>query len=278
MSRYMLKLKVFRFASFLVLLVFALAASAADRVVPRYEILPDDQREFRDQMDERDLPFCRAYIDNLNAFPLDTPPPVCEAMVHPKFPDFQKPQWRQWSKDELWKRREIVKQIHLYLEYGGEELIRVGRARSTQELVKHAKRPFNEAEWERLLKQRMVDRDLRVSEATVKLKQFGEVTFVRYQIDRCDPYSESGQFNGGGYFFALNKEKNQLNLKNYEKERGLYSISSRRTDLFIHQGMPIDHKWYWGPDYKFGTIHLAGTTCYIRYNQSLESIRQRMIK
>jgi len=53
---------------------------------------------------------CLDFEKNLNEFPV-WPPMICERKLSPKFPQFRRPAWRTWSKEEIWERRAILKSI-----------------------------------------------------------------------------------------------------------------------------------------------------------------------
>jgi hypothetical protein len=233
-----------------------------------------------DQMGTQELPFCRAYLANLNAFPPETPPMVCEAMIHPAFPDFSKPAWRQWSAEELWERRKIVRQLQWYLrywhhDYAGAPLIRQTPTDTMVEKLVDGAPDFAYIRWEPQFKANIQGRHLRMSEAFIKTSAFGTVTMVKYEIDICDPYAPYSNGGGGRKFFMLNPQGDGLDFTNVELK---FSPFAHSTDLFVYRGEVNYQSWSWEGDFDYGVLFLHGSTCRYRYESSLAAAKRRKVQ
>lgn len=176
---------------------------------------------------------CEAFLKNLNAFPDNEPPMVCEQKIHPTHPEFSKPQWE-----------EMDVQSNLNIVHAAEIQIKALYGRQEVE-----KPPFDK--WLELFLSRIKSGEAkpRLMKATMALNVRGPETLIAYRpLDgECasNVASDKGLSGfGAGYFiFALRSEAGMM-LEPVPADLLSRSILSYRgSPFFIRASSAKSESW-----------------------------------
>ena len=169
---------------------------------------------------------CEAFLKNLNAFPKDEPPMVCEQKIHPSHPEFTRPLWE-----------EMNVQNNLKLIYQAESLM-VRFTPSTTTPKPYTPQPYEE--WEKKYQQRIKSGEAipRLRKAVWDLNGNGPETLIWYddRINQCrdDMAKYKTQYGGGGgHIFVLRSKTGVL-----EPFGGLLGTEGR-TDVVLYRNKSV---------------------------------------
>lgn len=232
------------------LTVFAIALSATlvtgQVWAQQYELI---KGKSDNEIDSDDCKFCMAYLENLNSFPPETPPMVCEAKINPAFPDFNKPNWRKWSRAEMWDRRELIKNI----EQSISDMHPSGDDINDDKFYAELENNLDDNKNISSISEAMVQRD------------DGELApFIKYEFYDCDPLSDDYEEPAGRIFLILNEYRD--NIIGVESGANMSQTPFRRPDLILYQGKPFLQYW------NSGELSVPKKTC--KYTYKLTQKRQ----
>jgi hypothetical protein len=111
---------------------------------------------------------CKDFEANLNEFPA-YPPMICERKLSPKFPQFRRPSWREWTAAEIWERRKLLQSIHA--------TVFPQAPRDSQQ------------DWESTLQRKLAENKVRVREARDVPPGEPPQRWVLYEFQRLPPTS-----------------------------------------------------------------------------------------
>ena len=191
---------------------------------------------------------CEEYGKNLNSFLPDTQPPVCEAKINEKFADLKKPKWRKWSKDEMWRRRHLIRDMEW----------------SVAGMVGGSDKYFDDVAFYLRLKSDLNNGQypLSLSEAVFKWRDGAQTTYVKRE-STCDAVANYDE-PMGRIFFVLNKTADQI--VRVETLAAASQTPFRRPDIVLYKDEPFLQIW------EFGELEITGITgiadCKYRYTKS----------
>jgi hypothetical protein len=162
---------------------------------------------------------CEAFLKNLNAFPSDEPPMVCEQRVHPTHPEFTRPTWE-----------ELDIQKHLTLIYEAESLL----WKFTP--IGSKAKPFDE--WEKAYQERIRSGEAkpRLRKAVLNLNGSGAETLIWYEplVGSCDQeLTHKGVRGPGGHIFVQQSTTGAL-----QPFGGLIGTEGR-TDVLLYKNTQV---------------------------------------
>ena len=187
-----------------VLVLMAASAVAQEPTQPRYWL---EQGE--------GYPVCQDFLANLNAFPLEEPPQMCEQKIHPTHPEFTRP---------LWEEMDIEANIRLI--HQAESLLPRFTPIGTEP------KPFEE--WEPLFRERVRSGQAnpRLRRTPFMLRKNEPEMFIWYEplIDECKIDLERTGLaeDPGGHIFVLRARTGKLETIN------LGTLG--RNDVLIYHG------------------------------------------
>lgn len=162
-------------------------------------------------------PVCRDFLDNLNAFPPEEPPMVCEQKIHPTHSEFGRPAWEEMDIDT---NLELIRDAERLL-------LRFNPTRSVGP---------DFADWERNFRERISSgrANPRLRRAPFQVGENPEETLILYEpvADECAiGLAKDGVGGGpGGYLFVLSTATQKL-------DAFVGSIGThQRTDVLIYRG------------------------------------------
>ena len=186
----------------------ASASSASSPSKPRYRIIQG-----------KGYTVCEAFLKNLNAFPPDEPPMVCEQKIHPTHPEFSRPTWEEMDVQSNLKLIYEVEGLHW-------------RFRSIDA------KPFEE--WEKHYQERIKTGEAkpRLRKTVLDLNGSGPETLIWYEylIGKCaDDLKEfkNTSTGPGGFIVVLRAATGKL-----EKFTGLI-VSAKQTDVLLYRGRKV---------------------------------------
>jgi hypothetical protein len=186
------------------LTVVVTAAGAQEASEPRYWLQQGEG-----------YPVCQDFLANLNAFPPEEPPLMCEQKIHPTHPEFTRPVWE-----------EMAIEANLKLVHEAESLLR----RFTP--IGAEPKPFEE--WEPLFRERVRSglANPRLRQTTFMLRENEPETFVWYEPlrDSCrlDLERTGLAEDPGGHIFVLRARTGELESINLGTQG--------RTDVLLYHG------------------------------------------
>ncbi len=192
---------------------------------------------------------CEEYGKNLNSFPPDTQPPICEAKINQKFADFKKPKWRKWLKDETWRRRHLIRDMEWRIavmvnlqEYFGDDGAFYSKLKSDLDNDQYP---------------------LSLSEAVFKWRDGAQTTYVKRE-STCDAVTDYDE-PMGRIFFVLNKTADKtVSVESMGTTSSQYPF--RRPDIVFYKDEPILQIWASGELEIIGITGIAD--CKYRYTKS----------
>jgi hypothetical protein len=176
----------------------------------------------------QDIEVCREYGKNLNSFKNLPHAMVCERLINPEMKDFSKPQWKPL---DVWEKRDMLKQIDLYLWYKGTE------------------NKFNYEKWLGRLKERVQDKSVALSETFIDIDNDGKAEHVlRYDYGKCDPKKASDFTRPTGRRIVVWKDKQNELDENLNRFLGL------RLGIFTYKDRVFHDHFGGSIGFKEGTL------------------------